>query len=325
MENFMSSEPSHWTVAIFAARETPAVLAATVRAALVACAQQRATVDVLINGNEALATHFADLAATIPLEDCMLRIWSIAAADKAHTWNEYVHQIWEASSIAFFIDGYVLVKPEALAVINRRIASTMGPLAATGVPTSGRSANRLRMQALRGGGMHGNLYAVTSEGMDIIRNKRFRLPLGLYRNDGMLGSALACRLDPAANQQRRGTLVVEEATWDVEGISAMSYKNIVGYFKRRLRQAQGTLENRAVREHMSIKRLPPQLLPSTSREMVNNWLFDQPAQACSLFLRQPLCLYTAWQLRAARNWEKTNVAPALLRTYDNRRNVRFVA
>lgn len=310
----MSVENSCWAVAIFAARETPAMLARTVGAAIAACAGRRATIDVLINGNPTLAEGFAELAGTIATASSTLRVWSIAAPDKAHTWNEYVHRIWDTDSIAFFIDGYARVKPNALDAIDRFLATKPNALAASGVPTCGRSANRLREQMLSKGGIHGNLYAVTREGMHALRRTAFRMPVGLYRTDPLLGAALTFRLDPVNSQWTRGSVVVvADATWDVDGIAEFSYKNVVGYFKRRLRQAQGVLESRAFREHTSIKRLPLESLPATSQDMVNNWLKAQPLQARSLFRKQPSCLYAARQLRVPRNWETTQVPPVLLR------------
>lgn len=312
----MSSVSSRWAVAIFTARETPSVLSDTVRAVIAACAGRQATIDVLINGNQELAAHFADVAGTIATEGCTLRIWSIAAPDKAHTWNEYVHRIWDTGGLTFFVDGYARVKPGALAAIEQRLAALPDAMAASGVPTCGRTAKRLREGMLRNGGIHGNLYALKPGSMQLLRSAGFRLPLGLYRTDPMLGAALTYRLDPAKNQWKRGSVVaVADATWDVDGISELNYKNIVGFFKRRLRQSYGVLESRALREHMSIKRLPPQTLPATAQDMIKEWLAAHPAQARSLFLKQPSCLYAARQLRTPRDWSKTELAPALLRTH----------
>lgn len=312
----MSETTSCWAIAIFAARETPSVLAGTVRAAIAACTGRRATIDVLVNGNQALAADFADLAEAIPPGACVLRVWSIAAPDKAHTWNEYVHRIWDTGGTAFFIDGYARVKPDALDAIDQRLASSPNAMAASGVPTCGRSATRLREQMLSRGGIHGNLYALTAASMRALRNTGFRLPLGIYRADPMLGAALTFRLDPANSPWTRGSVVsVAGATWDVDGISTLNVKNVVAYFKRRLRQAHGVLESRAFREHMAVRHLPLQLLPATARDMVNEWLAAQPAQARSLFLKRPACLYAARQLRAARNWSATQVAPVLLREH----------
>lgn len=303
-----------WALAIFSAREEPSVLGESVRAAIIACNGRRATIDVLINGNEALANDFAKLAPTIPIDSCALRVWAIPAGDKAHTWNEYVHRIWDTKTIAFFIDGYVRVKPNALAAIDSRLAEMHNAMAASGVPSSGRSSNYLKECMLNKGGIHGNLYALKAKSMDEVRSAGFRLPLGLYRTDPLLGGALTFRLDPSKNQWTRGSVVaVADATWDVDGILDLNYKNVLGYVKRRLRQAQGSLESQAFREHMAIKRLPPQSLPATAQEMVKNWLAACPVQARSLFLSQPLCVYAARQLRKPRDWSKTQLPPVLLR------------
>ena len=309
---------SPWAIAIFAARETPAVLASSVRAAIAASAGRGATIDVLVNGNQELATNFAHMAATIEAGDCILRVWSIAAPDKAHTWNEYVHRIWDTGTTAFFIDGYAKVKPDSLALIERRLAADPDAWAATGVPTSGRSAGKLREQMLREGGMHGNLYAITGDSMRAIRQVGFRLPLGLYRNDSLIGAALVYRLDPGNNEWKIGRIAVEGgATWDIDGISQLTIKNIIGQFRRRLRQAQGDLENRAVREHMAIKGLAPQFLPATTQEMVSHWISTNPDQARALFRKRPLCRYAARQMRAQRDWAATKIAPSLLLTHSN--------
>lgn len=310
-------KPSTWAVAIFAARETPSVLAGSVRAAILACAGRRATIDVLINGNPALAREFAELATTIPTDGCKLRVWSIDAPDKAHTWNEYVYRIWEGEGLTFFIDGYARPTSDALALMEQHLAAHPNAMAASGVPTSGRSATAMRERMLRsGGGIHGNLYSLTESSMKGVRETGFRLPLGIYRTDPLLGAVLTYRLDPSVNKWTRGSVVsVPGATWDVDGISELSYKNVLGYFKRRLRQAQGTLESQAFREHMAIKRLPPRLLPVTAQEMVNNWLKAEPRQARSIFLKHPLCLYAARKLREPRNWSATQAAPVLLREF----------
>lgn len=319
----MSVATSGWAVAIFTARETPSVLAGTVRAAIAACTGRRATIDVLVNGNPALAVDFADLAKTIPRDACTLRVWSIAAPDKAHAWNEYVHRIWDTGGTAFFIDGYARVKPDALDAIDRHLALTPSAMAASGVPTCGRSARRLRERMLRSGGIHGNLYALKGDSMEALRQTGFRLPLGLYRTDPMLGGALTFRLDPVNSTWTRGSVVaVAGATWDVDGISELSFKNIAAYFKRQLRQAHGALESRAFREHMAIRRLPLQSLPATAQDMIQDWLTAQPAQARRLFMTQPLCLVAARALRVRRDWSATQVAPVLLCTHGGEEEAR---
>jgi hypothetical protein len=66
---------------------------------------------------------------------------------------------------------------------------------------------------------------------------------------------------------------------------------------------------------MTVRRLPPQSLHATTQEMILGWIGAQPAQARSLFLKQPSCWYAARKLRAPRDWSATRVAPVLLLTH----------
>jgi hypothetical protein len=301
----------NWSVAISAARESVDTLSRCIHAALLACKGQQAVVDVLINGNPALAQAMA--GRDWGEAGNAVRIWSIRMGDKAHTWNEYLHRIWPAGATAFFIDGYAEVKPGALQAMSDRLAGSASALGATGVPTCGRSADKLREQMLRSGGIHGNLYALRADAMQALRERQFRLPLGLYRTDPLLGSVLMFGMDPENNKWDPSRVVVEPgATWDVRGISDFSWKNISSQAKRLVRQAQGDLENRAAREHLAVKRLAPQLLPVTVKELVHGWVQAHPSQARSLFWKKPLCFQAMRKLNADRDWTAASVPPELM-------------
>ncbi|NNG24229.1 hypothetical protein [Telluria aromaticivorans] len=302
-----------WSIAIFAARETTDTLARCVRAALAASIGRQLVIDVLINGNAELAEKFLAIARNLDCGEAKLRVWSISEPDKAHTWNEYVYRIWEPESITFFIDGYAQVRTDALSAMERRLAMTPDALGATGVPTCGRSATAIREQMKRKGGIHGNLFAISAEGMRGIRRVGFKLPLGIYRTDPLIGSVLMFRLDPANNTWDPRRIAVEPtATWHVDGIEDITWGNVKAHFKRMLRQAQGELENRAAREHLAVQQLPSNQLPLTVADLIAQWLTAQPVQARSLFLKRPLCYYAAWKVRVLRNWSRANYPPELL-------------
>jgi hypothetical protein len=313
----MDVRPPAWSVAIIAARETIATLSRCIHATLMACGDHNAIVDVVINGNAALASEAADMAVSGAFTSgpSTLRIWSIIAGDKAHAWNQYVHRIWPGSEVAFFVDGYAEPRHDAFAVLSRRLADRPDVLGATGVPTSGRSAARQRTLMLREGGFHGNMHALSGEALQTMREKGIRLPLGLYRTDSLIGAALLYKLAPENNRWDSGRVVVAgDATWDVHGLSALTLKNFVTQAKRKLRQAQGELENRAVREHLSIRRLPLEQLPGTAQELVNRWVGEKRSQAWLMYLRNPFCMHAAYKLRRERDWSHANIPPALLHT-----------
>jgi hypothetical protein len=313
----METKSSPWSVAISSSRETPAALARCIDAAITACGGHTAIIDVLVNGNPDLAMQLDKSVRPELSGDISVRIWSISAGDKAHAWNEYLHRIWPRGSPAFFIDGYAEVRPGALAALEQHLDNSADVLGATGVPTSGRSAGKLREQMLKSGGIHGNLYAICAEAMAGLREQGFKLPLGLYRTDPLIGAVLMFRLDPSAYRwEPRRVAVVPSAIWDVHGISELTIKNLRTQVKRMLRQAQGDLENYAVREHLAIQKLSPQDLPPTANSLINGWLASQPRQARVLFLKRPTCYYAARKLRQERDWSAAAIAPELVATWE---------
>jgi hypothetical protein len=300
------------SIAIIASREDIATLKNCIASVLRACKDQPAVVDVLVNGNAALAHQLAKADLASPAT-CTLRLWSIKQGDKAHAWNEYVHRIWPGTGDAYFLDGYVEVDVNALDALHEALSASANAWGGTGIPTSGRSAAHLREVMLREGGFHGNLNVLRAHVMQKLKDSGFRLPLGLYRTDSLTGALLMFGLDPAAQQwDKQRIVVVPGAVWKVRGLGRLSYKNLVSHVKRILRQAQGELENRAVREHLAVRRLAPNLLAPTSQALVNGWIAEQPEQARRLFRKRPLCAYAAWRLRAPRDWSAATVAPVMV-------------
>ena len=307
-----------WTVAIIAARESIDILTHCITATLAACASHGAVIDVVINGNADLAEQASALLRSGSLEQgpSKVRVWSIAVGDKAHAWNQYVHHIWPGSEIAYFVDGYVAARRDAFTALKRRLAESPEALGVTGVPSVGRSAAKARQYMIQHGGFQGNMHALSSEAMVGIRERGLRLPLGLYRTDSLIGALLLLKLAPeSVNWEPKRIVVAADATWDIPGHAPFAFRNIKAQFKRILRQAQGELENRALREHMTVQRLPAQQLPETAAELVNRWIAAQPQQARAL-LKRPTCRYAAYKLRDQRDWSAAKLPLRLLHGSD---------
>ncbi|MGZ9032317.1 MAG: hypothetical protein ACXW2G_13150, partial [Burkholderiaceae bacterium] len=181
----------HWSVAVFSAREDANCLTAVVLAAADS-ARAGATlhIDVLVNGNPTLAGEMHARLSTGHWwkHGTTIRLWSIGRGDKAHVWNHYLHTMMPDADVSFFMDGYVEVERDALSLMVDAIRERPQALAATSMPSTGRSAPGLRRRFLAEGGLHGNLYALTRATTRRLRQSGFRLPTQLYRNDSALGA-----------------------------------------------------------------------------------------------------------------------------------------
>lgn len=295
----------HWSIAIFSSREDPARLSAAVLAA--ANADRGAAslaIDLLINGNSTLAFELRSRLSTSMWwkSGATIRLWSVPQPDKAHTWNQYLHVLAPVADIAFFMDGYVTVEPDAFAEMAEALQRRPTALAATCLPTTGRSAQEIRRRMLAEGGLHGNLYALTGATMQRLRREGFRLPRGIYRNDSALGAALAFDLDPARNIWSWDRIaVVPDALYETPVADPTRLGDLRTLLKRRLRQGQGQLETRALKAHLAGAKRSPMTWPSTAQRLVLQWAEEHPDEAQSLLWRDPIAWSALVKLRRQRN------------------------
>jgi hypothetical protein len=311
-------EPCLIAVALISARESVATLSGAVDAARVALAGlEPAVLDIVVNGNPDLAQEMAALLRRDARPGAggalRVRLWSLPMGDKAHAWNTYAHTIWPQARTTVFIDGYVRVDPGALRRLHEALGTTQGIVAATGVPSVGRSARRLARQMQQSGGIHGNLCAMNHGAMLGVRSTGFRLPLGLYRVDGLMGAAVCFQFDPAGHDWQSSAIrVLPEVTWSFDPLRWWRYKDLRSHFKRAIRQRQGVLENHAVRHFLRDRKIAPQNLPHRADELVEAWIQDDPGAAERLLNTRRGMRRSLAQLRLPRDWSRVGLGPTCL-------------
>lgn len=294
-------EGEQWSLAVFSAREDATRLAEAVLAAANAHrAGASLTLDVLVNGNATLAKEMRGRFASADWwqSGTVIRLWSMPEPDKASAWNHYLHALVPEGDLAFFMDGYVTVEPDALALMADAFRERPAALAATSMPSTGRSAPGLRRRFLAEGGLHGNLYALSGHTISRLRDSAFRLPSGIYRNDSALGAALAFNLDPGTNNWNWDRIaVVPDAEYHTPTGDPTRLSDIKVQLRRRLRQAQGHLETCALKAHLADAKRSPFSWPSTARELVLQWADEHPADVRSLAWTDPLAWATLLRIR----------------------------
>lgn len=308
-------KPFTWAVAVFAARENSIQLLSTINA-IKEAAEERILIDVMVNGNPQLAPDISKLlkGSRLSTSSLVIRVWSILLGDKAHAWNQYVHQIWPGARCTFFVDGYVQVKGNALSLLDAGLTSSPSSLGGTGVPTTGRTAANLRRQMLAEGGIHGNFFALKNDTMNQLRQRQFNLPLGIYRTDSTLGAALAFGLDPSRQEwDIKGRIFVHpDVTWTTDERTWWHYAEIKSQFKRILRQAQGVLENKAVENFLAHQKMVPEKLPYTVSELVLEWVEHYPDDARLVLWKNPLSKFALKKFSKYRDWSSAMQPPQLV-------------
>ncbi len=209
------------------------------------CEGVPARILLLLNGStdDTLA-----IAEGLRLKHATLEIHASRGADKANAINQYVHRLRDPGALAFFVDGYITAHAGALPAIEGALAAHPHAHVASAVPVSGRSSAYMRAQLLKGGGISGNLFACTPRFLDRLVAAGLRLPLFLYRGDGLIGSMAAHDLDAIGTPWDNSRLIgVADATYEFRPLSPFRWRDVKRQLKREVRQARGTLESAAVK------------------------------------------------------------------------------
>lgn len=305
---------NRWALAIFAARESVAELRASVQA-VIAAARMPLVIDVLINGNPSLASDFAKaLPGTVRLTGAVeVRIWYLPFGDKAHAWNEYFHQIWSGEPLAFFMDGYVRPRPDAIELLGGTVLADAMALGGSGTPDMGRTSRQLRAAMLADGGMHGNFCCIKGAVILQMKDRKIKLPLGLYRTDGLVGALLAFGLDRQRHKWDPKRIHIHPtATWDNDPKHWWKLDHLRGQIKRTFRQYRGMIENCALRDHFTQREQTPEQLAANVDKLVLTWAARAPANWRALYLRHPLCLLAMHHFRSPKDYSRVNEPPKML-------------
>lgn len=306
-----------WSVAIFVARETPVVLQETL-VSILAATNRRSVIDVLVNGNLSLVGEAERIIKSIGSKsgESILRLWYIPLGDKANAFNCYLHGIFPQSRFVYFVDGYARPNRDAFSLLENGLNEHPEAWCAAGVPSIGAGARSSRIEQIAVHGIHGNLFCIPQRVINLMRDKGFSLPIGLYRTDSTIGAVIKYSLDPANNSWDNNRIYVHpEASWKVDKKTWWRYSDIVGQFKRVLRQAKGDLENRALRHHFTISKRLPNQMPSNVVEMINAWIEENPAEA-SDYLRNPLRMIALEYIRKSQPVSVDSTLPRLIWSSD---------
>lgn len=273
------------------------------------------TIDILINGNPRLVKDVANWKAARLGQKFQnqLRVWSIVAGDKANAWNQYFHRIWDGEELAFFSDGYVRIQADSIRMLAEAVLSNVAALGGSGVPSVGRSAKRLAQEAIRNGAFHGGLCCIRGEVIAEIKRRNFRIPLGLYRTDSLVGAILSFGLDSQRNEWDARRIVVHPlATWNTTEKHWWNPQDVIATLKRFRRQARGLLENAAIKDHLAVQRFSAESLPRTVQALVRNWRTQRPAEARRLFWMNPMTRIAYVDATRPRDWHDAELEPTLI-------------
>lgn len=301
-----------WAVVIFASRESLDMLTLTIKAAQIA-AHGTAGIDVVVNGNTSLAVALVNQLNSPELVTAVtpIRVWAITTGDKANAWNQYLKHIWSGEDIAFFIDGYVRLNPDSLRLLGAAVATRADVLGGTGVPNISSTEDAMREPPESG--FHGNFCCLKKTAIEELRRRNICLPFGLYRVDSLMGALLSLGFDPADKAWKGSRIFVHpKASWQTDPKRWWQVSDIRAQIRRVFRQSRGVLENLAARDHLLVRKQPPEMMPATASELILDWVLRCPAQANKVLRHNPMAQRALADIKQSTGTVADNTPPMLM-------------
>ncbi len=257
----------------------------------------RARATVIANGSSDGSASLALRAARD--HGLAARAYTIAHGDKANAINHSLGDLREAADAHVFVDGYATIGKDALTGLVAALAANPHALAATGVAGNGRTMAAVTEETLRGGRLHGQLHALRPGFVDRMAQEGIRLPVGLYRGDGLLGSMVCHDLDALKHAWDDSRIKgVAEARYAIPVLSPLRPADIARQLRRKVRRMRGQLENAAIQSVIYTHGYAA--LPDFADDMIAAWLAAGGAPEAGLADRPFMALALRRHARAIR-------------------------
>jgi glycosyltransferase involved in cell wall biosynthesis len=302
------SEQWDWNVAVFC-RNEQASIGRCIDSIAQACKSKRALITVIVNGS----TDGSAATAIAAAGRCgaSVAIHSIRHGDKSNAMNRFYYDLRENADCYFFVDAYVRISATALGALETCLTTRPDVVAATGIATNGRTMRRRSELALaRGGQLHGQLHAFRKDFIDRLIARNIRLPIGLYRGDGLMGSMAMHDLDPLHIPWESARIADSRgATYDIPVLSVFRIHDVERQFRRKIRQMRGDLENLAIRRIVYDHGYEG--LPEYADDMIEMYLARNALPRASL-LDRPFQMLALREIRTSRRPDPVELAPTLV-------------
>lgn len=272
------ADQAEWAAAIFVRNEADAI-GHCLHALAAAGRRRRMDVTVIVNGTSDDSAVRA--AAALRETGQPGRIFAIAEGCKSNAINQYLHRLRPPSATYFFIDGYAAVAPDALSRLADALDAAPAALAAGAVPSTGRSAARLRASP----GLHGSLFALRGTFVARLVQAGLRLPVRMYRGDGLIGSMVMHDLDTNDGWLGERVVIDPHATWRTPTLQPWNGRDLRRHFNRMVQQARGRLQWGAVKD--AIYPAGYAALPEDADAATLRWIAAAPGRLPTLW-RDPL-------------------------------------
>ncbi|WOJ95057.1 glycosyltransferase family A protein [Congregibacter variabilis] len=172
-----------------------------------------------------------------------LSVVELAIGDKCNAWNHYIHVLAGNESCHFFVDADVTFSEDCFGRMSRCLnESAQSYNIVAGVPLSGRNQDYYQSLITDRSCFFGNLYGARYSYLQLLREKNFRLPIGLNWIDSFLTKAANTDLNFGPKNLPNRVTYCPGVGYYVDSLSPLRLEDIRLYLNRIARYELGKIQ-----------------------------------------------------------------------------------
>lgn len=171
-----------------------------------------------------------------------LDVIELVLGDKCNAWNHYIHDLAEENDVHFLVDADVSFTKNAFPGMAAKLLSDERANAVAGLPFSGRNQGQYEDMVVNGWCLFGNCYGIKHRFLELLRQRHFRLPIGLGWIDSEITKAIHSDVGLVKDPEKGRIICDPECGYEFESLSLFRKSDWALYINRIARYKLGQLQ-----------------------------------------------------------------------------------
>ena len=198
---------------------------------------------VIANGcNDSTASIVKEVMEVDP--NNRLHLIELEIGDKCNAWNRYVHEFASDALVHFFVDADVHFTQMAFPQMFQTLIDDDNAHAVAGLPFSGRNIETYKDMVTNGWSLFGNCYGLKLSFLEIVRNRKFKLPIGLGWIDSAITKIIYKDVDHQKKAIKGRIIFNEKCGYQFDSLSILKKSDWSLYVNRIVRYRLGKLQEK---------------------------------------------------------------------------------
>jgi glycosyltransferase involved in cell wall biosynthesis len=176
----------------------------------------------------------------------------VTLGDKSNAWNLGVYHYATENVLTVYVDGDCRITEGTLKAFIQEHQEKPAAYIYAGMPlTKGNTTETTIKNTRAGKALSGNLFALSECFIKTVREKNFKLPVGLIGDDSLLAWVSSHNFKLSLGESAGFLIGVENAQFEYHRLTPTSWSNVKLYYRRLTRYSLRHLQQKCIREHLN--------------------------------------------------------------------------